>query len=127
MVFTANIYGAGRAGWFVANVRRDGATQTVGPHPLPRGRWREFLGLVKQAGFWDLPERLERDPDPDVAMDGWHSLEFAGRHGDRYHVVIRYVQVTRGLVYIERFLGRLCGVYVETPAPPIDTPLDPAG
>src|SRR4051794_26842620 len=76
--FTANVYGARRDGWLVAS-RRDwsGVPSAVGPVSLVRPQWREFLGLIKQAGFWELPERLP--PEPDVTTDDGEWMTLAGR------------------------------------------------
>lgn len=115
--FTANVYGAGRQGWFLGARKWFGTTQSVGPQPLARGQWREFLGLIKQAGFWDLPESLPADPD--IATDDGEWLSLAGRVGDRYHAVHRD-GCGRGLFPIQRFLRRLSGFF------PDPQPLHPA-
>jgi hypothetical protein len=72
--FTANIYGVGRRGWFIAAHNWFGDSRSVGPRELARGQWREFLGLIKQAGFWELPERLPADPT--IVTDDGESLTF---------------------------------------------------
>jgi hypothetical protein len=108
--FTANVYGAGRRGWFLAAHKWFGNTRSVGPQPLARGQWREFLGLVKQAGFWELPETLPADPD--LVTDDGEWLSLAGRVGDRYHAVHRDGG-GRGLLQVQRFLTRLSGFFPE--------------
>ncbi len=109
--FTANVYGAGRRGWLVANRKWFGTTRSVGPQELARGEWREFLGLVKQAGFWELPEALPADPD--VVTDDGEWLTLAGRDGDRYHEVHRDGCGGRGLSRVQQFVTRLSGLFTD--------------
>jgi hypothetical protein len=113
--FTANLYGARRDGWLLAS-RRDwfGVTSAVGPVSLVRPKWREFLGLIKQAGFWELPDRLS--PDPDVVTDDGEWLLLAGRRGDRYHEVHREGCGSPGLFQVQRFVTRWSGL-LPTPRP----------
>jgi hypothetical protein len=108
--FTANIYGAGRQGWFLATHKWFGRVQSLGPQPLARGQWREFLGLVKQAGFWELPATLPANPDVETDDGEWLSL--AGRVGSRYHQVHRDGGGA-GLFQVQRFLTRLSGFFPD--------------
>jgi hypothetical protein len=108
--FTSHIYGAGRKGWFLAARKWFGGSQSIGPQPLARGRWREFLGLVKQSGFWDLPSTLPRDPELETEDGEW--MSFAGRNGDHYHQVNRD-GIGGGLFQVQRFLTRLSGFFAE--------------
>jgi hypothetical protein len=108
--FTANVYGAGRQGWFLAAHKWFGNTQSVGPQPLARGQWREFLGLIKQTRFWDLPEMLPVDPD--IVTDDGEWLSLAGRVGDRYHAVHRD-GAGGGLFRVQRFLTQLSGFFPQ--------------
>ena len=109
--FTANIYGSGRRGWFLAAHKWFDKTESVGPQELGRGQWREFLGLIKQAGFWDLPEALPNDPNTFTDDGEW--LKLAGRDGNRYHQVHRDGCGSRGLFQVQRFLTRLSGFFPE--------------
>lgn len=109
--FTANIYGAGRRGWFLATHKWFGQTRSLTPQQLARGQWREFLGLVKQAGFWELPETLPADPGVETDDGEW--LMIAGRNGNRYHEVHRDGYGGPGLFLVLRFLTRLSGFFPE--------------
>jgi hypothetical protein len=120
--FTAHVYGARRDGWLVATRRTwDGASTSIGPVALVRPQWREFLGLVKQAGFWDLPERLSTRISINgswievadlVTEDGeWMSL--AGRQGDRYHEVHRDGYEFPALFRVQRFICLISGLFPE--------------
>ena len=109
--FAANIYGAGRRGWFLATHKWFGTAREVGPRPLARGQWREFLGLVKQAGFWELPGALPADPN--IVTDDGEWLSLAGRVGDRYHEVYRDGSGSPGLYRVQRFLTRLSGFFPD--------------
>jgi hypothetical protein len=111
--FTANVYGRDRSGWFLARYEYQGDVQSVGPQPLGRGQWREFLGLIKQAGFWELPERIS--PDPNVVTEDGAWLTLMGRHGDRYHEINRDEGDNRALSHVTRFLLRLSGFFPEPP------------
>jgi hypothetical protein len=112
--FTANIYGSGRSGWFVAAATWAGNRYSAGPQPLGRGQWREFLGLLKQCGFWELPTEEPRS-DAILVMDGaW--ITIAGKTEQRYHEVRRENCVNRRLQLIVQFLFELSGFF----APPED-------
>lgn len=122
--FNIHIYGSGRSGWFMARSTVNGVTQELGVTPLGRGQWRELLGLVKQADFWNLPENLPKDPS--TITDDGEFLTFEGRDEIRYHTIHRE-EFSRELWRIEQFLRRLTGWFPE-PAPreePTETPTDP--
>lgn len=110
--FKVHLYGAGRDGWYLAS-RRDhrGTMVSLGPVTLVRPRWREFLGLIKQAGFWDMPER--EPPDPNTTTDDGEWLSLAGRMGGRYHEVHRDGVGTPGLFQIIRHVRRWSGLFPE--------------
>jgi hypothetical protein len=112
-VFTMHLYGAGCRGWFLLNSRYARPGDDPGPHPLGKGQWRTFLGLVTGCRFWDLPERL---PDWDeivsgrAEIEGWSSFALAGRDGERYHHIQRALEFERGLASIFRFCTRLSSI-----------------
>ena len=125
--FTVNIYGARRRGWFLAPNKWHGNAQAVGPQPLARGQWREFLGLIKQAGFWDLPARIPIDPNINVEDGSW--LLLIGRSGEHHHEIYRD-GYDNGLLQVTRFLRRLSGFFpirptVINPEPLPALPQDP--
>src|SRR5262245_44401508 len=89
--FSMHLYGAGRRGWFLASRRDPGQNTDTGPQPLRKGEWRTFLNFIKQTRFWELPEQW---PDPwpqNVTVEDGDFLDLAGREGERFHRIYRFV------------------------------------
>ncbi len=109
--FTMNIYGAGRRGWFLARRQWSGNDQSIGPEDLARGQWREFLGYIKQAGFWELPERFSQHPN--LVTDDGEWIILAVHEDDHYHEVHRDGYGSPMLFQDQRFLTHLSGLFSE--------------
>jgi hypothetical protein len=112
--FSINVYGAGHRGWFVAS-RRDVETGDSGSQELTKGDWRSLLHMIDMCGFWGLPETIPW-PENEVVDDGdW--LVLAGRDGERYHKITRFVWRERGLDTVAAFLRRVSGLFPPPPPP----------
>ena len=127
--FTMYLHGAGRRGWFQALRRMPGHDADTGLLPLGKGEWRIFLNLIRQSRFWELPEQFP-DPPSTVVADG-EFLDLAGRDGERYHRIHRFVWREPVLDQVLLFCRRRSGLFVQLPGfwaqnvPPWHAP-DPA-
>jgi hypothetical protein len=112
--FSVHLYGAGRRGWFLACRRMPGHDADTGRQPLGKGEWRTFLNFVKQARFWELAEEWPR-PWPDDSVEGGEWLDLAGREGERYHRIHRFIWREPGLDAVLAFCRRASGLFVQHP------------
>lgn len=119
--FTLHLAGAGRRGWFHAIRRLPGHDADTGRQPLGKGEWRTFLNFVRQARFWELPERWP-DPWPDVSVDDGEWLDLAGRTAERHHRIVRFVWREAGLDQLLTFCRRVSELFVQDPVSGFWTP-----
>jgi hypothetical protein len=114
---TIHLYGAGRRGWLLASLRFPGHDRDTGPQVLGKGQWKTFLNLIKQARFWELPEKWPHPWPEGVTVEDGSSLSVAGRDRQRYHRIARFVWCEPGLDQVLRFCRQVCGFSPEQPVP----------
>jgi hypothetical protein len=124
--FTIHLYGAGRRGWFLASRRSAGHDADTGRQPLGKGQWRIFLNFIKQARFWELPEQWPHPWPDNVSVDGGEWLDLAGRVGERYHRIHRFIWREPGLDQVLAFCYRLTGFFLQHPVSGLWLPHPPA-
>jgi hypothetical protein len=113
--FAINVYGAGRTGWFVATHRFFNHNQDSGVQQLPKGEWLTLLHLIEQCGFWTLPEDDAHLVDPTVTVDDGDWLTVAGRVGEKFHCVHRFIWREPGLGAVLSFGCRVSRFFVRHP------------
>jgi hypothetical protein len=131
-VFTMHLYGAGRRGWFLLHGRYARPYHDPGPRSLGKGQWRTFLNFVKQARFWELPEEWPHPWPDNTTVTGGEWLDLAGRDGERYHRIHRFIWREPGLDQVLAFCQRESGLFVRHPVsglwlphPPLEEPAAP--
>src|SRR5581483_4754876 len=104
-----HLYGAGRDGWFLVSRRFPGHNHDTGRQTLDEGQWLTFLDLVDQARFWDLPEEWPGSEPENSTVDDGEWLALAGRRGERYHRIHRFIWREPGLDAVLLFCRQLPG------------------
>jgi hypothetical protein len=113
--FSIHLYGKGRRGWFLARRRFPGHDVDIEQQLLGKGEWRTFLNFIKQARFWELPEEWPHPWPDNVEVQDGEWLDLAGRDGERYHRIHRFVWREPGLDQVLAFCGRESGLFVQHP------------